>query len=270
MLAVAPYAHNDVLSTVFSAASLARPHWRPPSGWTEHGPFAFWLIQAIRPSSFVELGTHYGYSFFSVCQAVEEFGLNTKCVAIDTWSGDEHAGHYGSEVLQAARREVRRYEAFATLRQSTFDAALAEFEDRSIDLLHIDGRHRYEDACRDWSTWLPKVSKCGVVLFHDTQVRKQDFGVYRLWAEVCHRYPSFEFHHGNGLGILGVGEELPRSIDGLFQAGRDEKAAVMIRDLYQRLGASLGDPHFQVQRKKNLAASVRRRIVRLASMLRRA
>ena len=157
MLAAAPYAHNDVLSAVFSSVSLTRPHWRPPSGWTEHGPFAFWLIQAIRPSSFVELGTHYGYSFFSVCQAVEECGLNTKCVAIDTWSGDEHAGHYGSEVLQAARREVRRYEAFATLRQSTFHAALAEFEDRSIDLLHIDGRHRYEDACRDWSTWLPKI-----------------------------------------------------------------------------------------------------------------
>src|ERR1700739_23801 len=70
----------------------------PP--WMEHGPFAFWLTEALRPSSFVELGTHTGFSYFSFCQAVKDFRLCTKCHAIDTWKGDDHAGFYGEDVFE--------------------------------------------------------------------------------------------------------------------------------------------------------------------------
>ena len=39
-----------------------RPTYLAPSAWTEHVPFAFWLVEAHRPRVFVELGTHFGTS----------------------------------------------------------------------------------------------------------------------------------------------------------------------------------------------------------------
>ena len=77
--------------------------WQPehlaPSAWLEHIPFAYWLVGALRPRSIVELGTHWGVSYAAFCQAVERFGLPTRCHAVDTWTGDEHAGLYGEEVF---------------------------------------------------------------------------------------------------------------------------------------------------------------------------
>ena len=69
----------------------------------------------------------------------------------------------------------QRYSGFAQLVRSTFDDALPYFEDGSVDLLHIDGRHFYEDVKHDFDFWLPKLSDRGIVLLHDTDVRERSF-----------------------------------------------------------------------------------------------
>src|SRR5438445_627722 len=69
------------------------------SAWLEHAPFAFWLIDAHRPQTLVELGTHYGFSYLCFCQEVLELDLTTRCFAVDTWHGDAHALFYGDEVF---------------------------------------------------------------------------------------------------------------------------------------------------------------------------
>src|SRR3990170_8249268 len=100
--------HDSVFADVLPPASFMSPEWYPPSAWTEHAPFAFWLVEALRPRSYVELGTSYGYSFFAVCQMVEKLGLKTECTAIDTWRGDDHAGFYSDHVYNLVREHAEK------------------------------------------------------------------------------------------------------------------------------------------------------------------
>ena len=43
-----------------SAASYWLPEHIVTSAWLTHAPFAFWLVDVLRPRSIVELGTHHG------------------------------------------------------------------------------------------------------------------------------------------------------------------------------------------------------------------
>ncbi len=109
------------------------------SAWNEHVPFAMMLIELQQPRAFVELGTHRGVSYCACCQAVVVTGSKTRCYAVDTWAGDAHAGFYGQEVYDNLKAHHRQYESFSKLLRMTFDAALSEVPDHSVDLLHIDG-----------------------------------------------------------------------------------------------------------------------------------
>jgi O-antigen biosynthesis protein len=225
---------NDFLSPL----AFRHPDVLPLSGWVEHVPFAFWLMEHARPRVFVELGTHRGTSYLAFCQAVQECGLDVRCFAVDTWQGDEHAGHYGDEIYRTlADYHDPRYAGFSRLIRATFDEALGHFADGSVDLLHIDGLHTYEAVQHDYLSWLPKMSPRGVVIFHDTNVREREFGVHRLWSELTADNPNnFQFLHGHGLGVLGVGSELPPAIGKLFSAGQKAETAALIRATYARLG----------------------------------
>jgi hypothetical protein len=229
---------NDDLLPCVTTASFWAPRHLIRSAWLEHAPFAFWLVQASRPRAIVELGTHFGFSYLVFCQAVAQLGLPARCHAIDTWEGDAHSGYYGNEVfLQLNSVNQEHYGSFSRLMRARFDQALAGFGNGEIDLLHIDGGHLYEDVLGDFVNWAPKLSDRAVVLFHDTNVRERDFGVWKLWVELSAKYPSFEFTHGNGLGVLGVGRNLPRALSPLFHSRPETGAA--IRAAYARLGAAV-------------------------------
>jgi glycosyltransferase involved in cell wall biosynthesis len=229
------------LRACLSPASFWTPERLGPQvSWVEHAPFAFWLIEALRPRVLVELGTHGGFSYFSFCDAVQRCGLSTRCYAVDTWTGDEHAGFYGEAVYRdVAAHNEGRYSGFSALVRSTFDQALGHFSDGTIDLLHVDGRHFYDDVKHDFASWRAKLSARAVVLFHDTNVRERDFGVFRRWEELRQNHPHFEFLHGHGLGVLGVGAELPPPVRDLLNTADDAEATSHIRNAYARLGSAI-------------------------------
>jgi hypothetical protein len=224
-----------------------RPECAPPSAWIGHIPFAGWLIEALAPATLVELGTHHGASYLAMCQAVEANSLVTQCFAVDTWEGDEHAGVYGEDVYATlAGYHARKYAGFSRLMRMTFDQAATYFKDGSVDLLHIDGLHTYEAVRHDFETWLPKLSARGVVLFHDTFVRERGFGVWRFWDEVSRRYPSFEFRHSSGLGVIAVGTDIPDNLRALLDgASADDRR--MISQLFENLG-STAVAHAEIER----------------------
>ena len=191
--------NNLIEAATFSPTSL-----QFPNSWMGHLPFAGWLIKRDTPKVFVELGTHSGNSYFSFCQAVAELNLSSKCYAVDSWQGDEHAGSYEEAIFnQVNAYNQEHFSSFSYLLRMMFDDATDRFEDDSIDLLHIDGLHTYEAVKHDFERWLPELAPGAVVLFHDTTVRERGFGVWKFWDELKRHYPlNLEFEHSNGLGVL--------------------------------------------------------------------
>jgi len=207
----------------------------PISAWHAHGPFAAWLIDVLRPVSVVELGTHYGYSCFAFAEAAKRLGLGTMISALDTWEGDQHAGRYGEEVFAYVTAVAEtHYAGSVRLLRGLFSDSRPLFADASIDLLHIDGRHAYEDVIGDYTDWLSGVRDGGVILFHDIVERDRGFGVWRLWEKLAEPGRSFTFEHGHGLGVLAVGEIAHEPLRALFAA--DDATAARIRDDFSRLG----------------------------------
>jgi len=172
-----------------------------PYSWVEHIPFAFFLINILKPDMFVELGVHTGNSYFAFCQAVKELNLNTKCYGVDIWKGDLHSEFYDESIYKdVSEYNEKSYKHFSSLMRMTFNDAFEFFSDCSIDILHIDGFHEYESVKNDFKNWLPKMSNRGIILLHDInvheKVRGSNFGVWKLWEEVTKSYKSFNFDFG--------------------------------------------------------------------------
>ncbi|TDQ92452.1 methyltransferase family protein [Paraburkholderia silvatlantica] len=233
---------THVIDVCESLGIGAEMFWRPErlvqfEHWVGHIPFAFWLIGAARPRTLVELGTHRGNSYCAFCQAVSRFDVDCRAYAVDTWQGDIHMGFQDGLLEDLRVHHDSRYGSFSSLLQMTFDEALARFQPGTIDLLHIDGTHTYESVKHDFESWLPLLSDRAVVLFHDINVHRENYGVWQLWEELKETYPSFEFLHSYGLGVISVGKNLPPRLVPLFES-RGEFAAD-IRNLFSVLGERL-------------------------------
>ena len=181
-----------------------QPKYSAPSSWWEHVPVAHWIVAVKKPKVIVELGSHYGVSFFSFCEAAEHYSPGTFVYAIDTWEGDEHSGKYENEVYNKVKEHHEKYHSQrSALIRTTFNKAAIEFADESIDIVHIDGLHTYEAVKEDYENWSSKLKKDGTFIFHDWNVRERGFGVWRLWEEIKENkdYSCIEIPNGYGLGI---------------------------------------------------------------------
>ncbi|MDD4933797.1 MAG: class I SAM-dependent methyltransferase [Methylacidiphilaceae bacterium] len=215
---------------------FSRPErWSRVTAWHLHIPFAFLLVDLLRPKRVVELGVHSGDSYCAFCQAIVEIGLSSECFGIDHWRGDGQAGGYGSQVLEDLRRHHDpRYGSFSQLLPILFEEALPRFKERSLDLLHIDGLHTYEAVRRDFQSWLPRMSEQGVILLHDVEVRREGFGVWKLWEEVSKLYPARLLRNCFGLGVVAVGERVEPAVQELLEL--PEKQWQALEGLWEVLG----------------------------------
>ena len=172
--------------------------------WEGHRDFVYDLINFVKPKMITELGSQYGCSLFTFCQSVKDNKLDTKIRAVDMWSGDIGAPDTGEQVFALVNKIKDKYFSNLDIKlyQMRFDDALPDFEDGSIDILHIDGGHTFEDVDHDLKTWLPKLADDGIILFHDVYSTIDD-GSCVHWRETKKKYKNFfDFEHSCGLGIL--------------------------------------------------------------------
>lgn len=148
-----------------------------PSSWWEHVPIAHWLIENIKPAVVVELGTHYGVSFFSFCEAARAFSQGTFVYAVDTWEGDAQAGFYNNEVYERVKGHHEAYhQERSRLIRSSFDDAAVHFPNASIDIIHIDGLHTFEAVSHDYNVWKGKLKEGGHYFSMTAMFAKETLG----------------------------------------------------------------------------------------------
>lgn len=177
------------------------------SAWKGHETFLNWLIVTKRPNIFVEVGVHYGFSYFAACQSVRAHNIEAVCLGVDTWQGDEHTVYTSppDEIYAGAlAHNEANYKDFSYLIKKPSVEAANQVADRSVDILNIDGGHTYEAVKSDFMAWLPKMKKGGVVMFHDIMNTQPGVGVNRFYNEIIQIFPSFNFTHSYGLGVLTI------------------------------------------------------------------
>ncbi|WP_165982529.1 class I SAM-dependent methyltransferase [Dankookia rubra] len=216
------------------------PEPQAPTAWHEHVPFAFWLVKALRPRSIVELGPASGVAYAAFCLAVERLGLAARCFAVERAA--ELPGRPRETVTRIGSvRQDGRGRAFSTLLRMRPEEARTHFDAGEVDLLHIDGTQDSEAVAGAFQLWREAVSDRGVVLFHDTNLRDRRNGVWRIWRELQAAHPHFEFLHGHGLGVLGLGRNLPEPVAALFATGSQPEEAFAIRRFFAARGEAVRD-----------------------------
>ena len=186
------------------------------SPWAGHRSFAYDLMVWKEPQVVVELGSYYGCSAFAFAQAIKDHQLPASLYCIDTWQGDSFTKQDYQEDIFLSFQEIRD-KLFSLNRvemlRCRFDEAAEKFPEESIDILHIDGSHLYEDVKHDYETWLPKVKKQGMILFHDVGEDLIEngnlMGSHIFWKELCEsKKLTVTLDHSCGLGILFLSDQV--------------------------------------------------------------
>lgn len=140
------------------------------------------LIFDTHPQVCVEIGVFGGSSIYPTASALKYLGSGV-VYAIDPWSREECLKGYAptdpnyiwwnqvdqEKIYQGFEAMLQRFELtpYSKTLRMTSREALAQFEDESIDILHIDGNHTEQIALADAKMFLPKVKKGGYIWFDD-------------------------------------------------------------------------------------------------------
>jgi hypothetical protein len=171
-----------------------------PSAWKGHYTFAHWLCGFMNPDVTVELGVDYGFSFFTFLTA-----KRGTVYGIDWFKGDPDTGfrntfNYVNNMYKGISEMDKTLPPLNLITNEFTEEA--KTWDKTIDILHIDGGHSYENVKSDFTNWYPKVREGGVILLHDIAV--DHHGVSMLFNELTQE--RWQFKHSAGLGIVIKGE----------------------------------------------------------------
>jgi hypothetical protein len=127
-------------------------------------------IGDVSTFTMVEIGSYVGDSTEIFAQRVNEI----HCV--DPWENgyddnDSASGQHCMFVIEAQFDKLcKKYENINKLKMKS-EQAIKYFQDKSLDLVYIDGLHTYEGVKQDIKLWLPKIIEGGWLTGHDYQRR---------------------------------------------------------------------------------------------------
>lgn len=148
----------------------------------------------------VEVGCWVGESTHLFAQGMKGKGI---LYCVDWFKGSPNtrleASAVENDVCHTFRTNMKEEGDFDTIRtmEMTSKEALSIWADGSIDLLYIDGDHRYEEVKSDILGWLPKMKKGGLISGHDCE--KKFTNCNDVEQQLVRESLSMDFHEGLNL-----------------------------------------------------------------------
>jgi len=123
----------------------------------------------------VEIGSCHGRSAAYIASALQEKGIqDVTFYAVDLWDlgvGRTPERHHSPAAFRRFKSNLKRLGVWHLVKPVKADslAAAKKFakQNREIDLLYIDGGHKYEEVLLDYQEWSPFVRIGGNIVFHD-------------------------------------------------------------------------------------------------------
>jgi hypothetical protein len=165
------------------------------TGWGGKNPIFETLINQVKPSLIVEIGSWKGQSAITMAETCQKLQLDSTIVCIDTWLGsEEHFLRYPKALLRKHGYPSLYYQFLSNVVNRELHNMIVPLPTTSIigarilrrfklyaDLIYIDGSHRYADVVADITAFIPLLSKNGILFGHD----------YRRWTSVCRAVRHF-------------------------------------------------------------------------------
>lgn len=239
------------LPSLSSRAMFWRPKYLCESSWLDHLPFAFWLIESIKPKILVELGVGTGASYFAFCQAMDKLNVDGRCYGIDQWQTTEHAQQ---QFTQVQRYNKEQYEEFSRLVSDSWRQAADHFLNSSVNLLHLNTADAELPLLEIFQQWLPKLSSDAVVLLHHSQ-NTQLLQVQALKKQLQSEHRHFEFMQQHGLLVVAIKEMPSLSFERLMDIHPGDKTYEVVQSVFSRLGKACAET-MNAEEARKLVAQV--------------
>jgi predicted O-methyltransferase YrrM len=168
------------------------------------------FLETHRPERVLEIGTARGGTFFLLSRAASE---DAQLITLDLPNGPFGADSYPwrTNLVRSLGRERQKIHALCadSQRGETLGQITKLLCGKALDLLFIDGDHRYEGVKSDFAMYAALVRKGGFVALHDIVPGEEKYvgGVPDFWREVKQGRRAHEFvenwkQGGYGIGLL--------------------------------------------------------------------
>lgn len=126
------------------------------------------LIRRFGLKACAEIGVKAGRNIERILSRCPE---DVTFLAVDPWVTSDGYAHWSENQVRHNERQfdalVSRYLDRITKMKMDSAGAAQKVPDASLDLVFIDGDHRYEFVKQDIALWLPKLRRGGVMAGHD-------------------------------------------------------------------------------------------------------
>lgn len=154
-------------------------------GWGSDNKIFESLIEKVKPSIIVEVGTWKGASAITMCKALQKFNLKSSLYCVDTWLGAEE---FWTDMKHTEERNLLLNHGYPQIYyQFLSNIVLHNFQKYvsplplpsniainvlkhygvKADLIYIDGSHTYEDVLADIKNYKQILNPKGIIFGDD-------------------------------------------------------------------------------------------------------